>query len=34
MEHVKVDENQVNTFLMTFQELNDISIKNRVSLII
>ena len=30
MEHVKVEENQVNTFLMTFQELNDISIKNRV----
>ena len=27
MEHVKVEENQVNTFLMTFQELNDISIK-------
>ena len=32
MEHVTVEENQVNTFLMTFQELNDISVKNRVSL--
>ena len=33
MEYVKVEEDQVNTFLMTFQELNDISIKNRVRLI-
>ncbi|XP_028396130.1 crossover junction endonuclease MUS81-like isoform X2 [Dendronephthya gigantea] len=30
IEHVKIEENKINTFLMTFQELNDISIKNRI----
>lgn len=30
VELVNVDENQLNTFLLTFQELNDISLKNRI----
>ena len=32
MEHVAVEGSKMNTFLMTFQELNDISVKNRVRL--
>lgn len=31
MEFVKVDDDDVNVYFMTFTELNDISIKNKVS---